>query len=128
MVIVGGWFEVDPSERDAFVAERADVMLRSRAERGCIEYVIAADPVDPGRAVLFERWASQTDLDAHAAALRAIGRAIGGADRRVDPGLRRHRRTPAVLVNPTEDTDEHVFRSGLGSEQPERGVPHGFCT
>ena len=23
---------------------------------------------------------------------------------------------------------EHVFRSGLGSEQPGRGVPHGFCT
>ena len=68
MIVVGGWFEVDPSERDAFVAERADAMLRSRAERGCIEYVIAADPVDPGRAVLFERWASQTDLDAHAAA------------------------------------------------------------
>jgi quinol monooxygenase YgiN len=70
MVIVGGWFEVDPSERDAFVTGRIDAMRRSRAEQGCIEYVIAADPVDPGRAVLFERWASQADLDAHAAALR----------------------------------------------------------
>jgi quinol monooxygenase YgiN len=71
VVIVGGWFEVDPSERDAFVAQRVEAMVRSRAEHGCIEYVIAADPVDPGRAVLFERWESQADLDAHGAAMRA---------------------------------------------------------
>jgi quinol monooxygenase YgiN len=69
MVIVGGWFTVDPGERDAFVAGQADAIRRSRAEQGCIEYVIAADPVDPGRAVLFERWASQADLDAHLAGL-----------------------------------------------------------
>jgi quinol monooxygenase YgiN len=73
-VIVAGWFEIDPAERDAFVAGRVDAMVRSRAERGCIEYVIAADPVDPGRAVLFERWESQADLDAHAAAARDAAR------------------------------------------------------
>ena len=70
MVIVAGWFEIDPSERDAFVAGRIEAMRRSRAEPGCIEYVIAADPVDPGRAVLYERWERQADLDAHAAAAR----------------------------------------------------------
>jgi quinol monooxygenase YgiN len=75
MVIVGGWFEVEPAERDAFIAERSEVILRSRAERGCIEYVIAADAVDPGRAVLFERWASQADLDVHLAALAAAPKA-----------------------------------------------------
>ena len=69
-VIVAGWFEVDPNERDAFIASRADAMRESRAEHGCIEYVIAADPVEPGRAVLYERWESQADLDAHAARLR----------------------------------------------------------
>ena len=70
MVIVAGWFEVDPGERDAFVAERLDSMRASRAEAGCIEYVVAADPVEPGRVVLFERWESQADLDAHLSALR----------------------------------------------------------
>ncbi len=69
MVIVGGAFQVDPGERDAFVAERAEVMRRSRAEEGCIEYVMAADPLEPGRVVLFERWASQADLDAHLAGM-----------------------------------------------------------
>ena len=101
MVIVAGWFEIDPAERDAFVAGRVEAMVRSRAERGCIEYVIAADPVDPGRAVLFERWESQADLDADAAAAKRgqggaeVGRAVGRADRGVDQGLRRHRRTSA---------------------------------
>ena len=70
MLIVGGWFEVDPAERDAFVAQRIEAMKTSRAEHGCIEYVIAADPVDPGRAVLYERWESQADLDAHGARMR----------------------------------------------------------
>ena len=65
LVIVAGWFEVDPKERDAFVAERVASIHRSRSEPGCIEYVIAADPADPARAVLFERWASEADLDAH---------------------------------------------------------------
>lgn len=77
MVIVGGWFEVDPSERDAFVAGHADAMRRSRSEPGCIEYVIAADPIEPGRAVLFERWASQADLDAHLAGLSSAPKSDG---------------------------------------------------
>ena len=95
MVIVGGWFEVDPSERDAFVAAQADAIRRSRAEQGCIEYVIAADPVEPGRAVLFERWASQADLDAHLAGVverTEVGRPAGRADGVVDRGVRRERR------------------------------------
>ena len=77
MLIVGGWFEVDPAERDAFVAQRIEAMQTSRAEHGCIEYVIAADPVDPGRAVLYERWESQADLDAHGARMRSAPRPDG---------------------------------------------------
>jgi len=77
MVIVGGWFEVDPSERDAFVAQRIEAMRRSRADHGCLEYVIAPDPVEPGRAVLFERWESQADLDAHGARMREAPRPAG---------------------------------------------------
>ncbi len=71
MVIVGGWFEVDPGARDAFVASRVEGMRRSRSEPGCLEYVVAPDPADPGRVVLFERWESQAHLDAHLAAARA---------------------------------------------------------
>lgn len=70
-VVVGGAFEVDPPQRDAFLAERVPTMQRSRAEDGCLEYTMAADPVEPGRVVLYERWADQAALDAHLAALRS---------------------------------------------------------
>lgn len=70
MLVVGGNFEVDPAERDAFVAARHDSMRASRREQGCLEYTFAADPVDPGRVILFERWESHEALDAHLGALR----------------------------------------------------------
>lgn len=68
MVIVAGVFTVDPAQREAFLAGRLERMRTSRAERGCLEYTFSADPLDPGRVVLYERWASQADLDAHLAA------------------------------------------------------------
>lgn len=68
MVIVAGIFEVDPEQREAFLAGRIDRMRTSRAEPGCLEYTFSADPLDPGRVLLFERWARQEDLDAHLAA------------------------------------------------------------
>jgi quinol monooxygenase YgiN len=71
MVIVGGTFEFDPQQREAFLASRYEIMRTSRAEPGCLEYTFAADPIDSGRVVLYERWASQADLDTHLAALRA---------------------------------------------------------
>ena len=71
MVVVGGTFAVHPNERESFLASRVDMMRASRAEAGCLEYTFAADPLEPGRVVLFERWESQADLDAHLAAMRA---------------------------------------------------------
>jgi quinol monooxygenase YgiN len=71
MVIVAGTLEVDPDQREAFLAGRIDAMRASRAEPGCLEYTFSADPTDPGRVMLFERWASQQDLDTHLAASRA---------------------------------------------------------
>lgn len=67
MLIVGGVFQVDPAQRDAFVEERHPRMRASRAEDGCLEYTFAADPLDDGRVILFERWESQAALDAHLA-------------------------------------------------------------
>jgi quinol monooxygenase YgiN len=67
VVIVAGVFAIDPDQREAFLASRMDRMRTSRAERGCLEYTFSADPLDPGRVLLYERWASQEDLDAHLA-------------------------------------------------------------
>lgn len=70
MLIVAGHFDVDPSERDAFIRGREEGMRRSRAEPGCITYVFSADPIEPGRVHLYERWESKDALAAHLAAMR----------------------------------------------------------
>ena len=77
MVIVAGTFQVDPEQRDAFIAGRIDRMHMSRAEPGCLEYTFSADPLDPGRVLLYERWARQEDLDAHLAASPAQPASLG---------------------------------------------------
>ena len=69
MVIVGGVFTMEPGQQEAFLEGRKALMAHSRAEQGCIEYTFAADPLEPGRVVLFEKWASQADLDLHLAGL-----------------------------------------------------------
>jgi quinol monooxygenase YgiN len=81
MVTVGGTFQLDPELRDAFIEGRGDMMRTSRAEPGCIEYTFCADPLDPSRVVLFEKWEDQAALDAHIAAQRA-------APRPTEPGIR----------------------------------------
>ena len=67
MVIVAGSFVVAAADRDAFIEGRRSGMEASRAEAGCLDYVFAADPLDPERVVLFERWEDQASLDAHLA-------------------------------------------------------------
>jgi quinol monooxygenase YgiN len=71
MLVVAGTLTVAPAERAAFIEQRADLMRRARSEPGCLAYAISADPIDPDTIRLFECWASQADLDAHVAALRA---------------------------------------------------------
>jgi quinol monooxygenase YgiN len=71
VLIVSGSFELDPAQRDAFIASRLEAMASSRLEDGCYDYVMSADPIDPARVCLYERWESQEHLDAHLAALYA---------------------------------------------------------
>jgi quinol monooxygenase YgiN len=66
-VILQGAFLFDPEERDRFVEVRIEAMRSSRQEDGCLEYVIAADPLDPERVVLSERWESSDHLQNHLA-------------------------------------------------------------
>src|SRR3954447_4640609 len=70
MVIIAGSFVVPAADREAFREGRRSGMETSRAEPGCLDYVFAADPLDPERVVLFERWADQAALDAHVAGMR----------------------------------------------------------
>ncbi len=75
MIIVGGTFEFEAEQRDAFLTSRLDMMRVSRGEHGCLEYTFSADPIEPTRVLLFERWESQDALDAHLATQRSAARA-----------------------------------------------------
>jgi quinol monooxygenase YgiN len=65
MAIVQGVYSVRPEERERFLEESIERMRSARGEDGCLEYVLAADPADPGRVVLSERWQSMEDLERH---------------------------------------------------------------
>jgi quinol monooxygenase YgiN len=68
LIVAGhGHGHVDPERRDALLASLDEPLRRARTERGCLDYVVAADPVEPDRVNIFERWESQQHLDAHLA-------------------------------------------------------------
>jgi quinol monooxygenase YgiN len=71
MIIVQGVFRVREADREQYLTESAETQRISRTEPGCLEYVLAADPLDAARVVLSERWASRAELDAHIEALVA---------------------------------------------------------
>jgi quinol monooxygenase YgiN len=79
MIVVQGVFRVAATDREQYLAESLENQRISRDEPGCIEYVLAADPLVPDRVVLSERWATRADLDAHIEALTERRRAAASA-------------------------------------------------
>jgi quinol monooxygenase YgiN len=71
MMIVAGTIDVAPERRADYLAQRTGAIIRSRAEKGCVEYSFASDSLDPGRVRLFEIWESRADLEAHQQTMRA---------------------------------------------------------
>ncbi|HUQ58357.1 putative quinol monooxygenase [Lentzea sp.] len=67
MPIVAGTAYVDPDHRDTLLAGLAPSLRRVRTTPGCLDYVVAADPIEPDRVNIYERWESQAHLDAHLA-------------------------------------------------------------
>jgi quinol monooxygenase YgiN len=78
MVIVAGTFTVDPERRAEFLEGRVESIRASREDRGCLEYAMSADAVDPGLVRLFEMWTSLADLQAHVERIRSSPPAEGG--------------------------------------------------
>lgn len=64
-VIVSGWIDFDPADRDAALRAFAVVVAESRREPGCVDYVFAPDPDDPARVRVFEHWTSDAALVEH---------------------------------------------------------------
>ncbi|MEV1155655.1 antibiotic biosynthesis monooxygenase [Micromonospora chokoriensis] len=64
MLIIAGSLRVEPDARDAYLAESAQVIAQARDTAGCLDFLLAADPLDPGRIHVYERWESAEQLAA----------------------------------------------------------------
>jgi quinol monooxygenase YgiN len=62
MIIIAGSLQLDAADRDSYLTAVADVARQARASAGCLDFVQAADPIDPERINIFERWESDEDL------------------------------------------------------------------
>lgn len=64
MIIIAGTLHVAPGRRDEYLALTADVAAKARAFPGCLDFVQAADPIDPGRINIHERWETDDAVQA----------------------------------------------------------------
>jgi quinol monooxygenase YgiN len=62
VLIIAGELRLDPRDRDRYLAAVAVVAPRARTAPGCLDFVQAADPVEPDRINVYERWESDEAL------------------------------------------------------------------
>lgn len=62
MLIIAGWLEVDRDDRDRYVNDCRTVVEQARRAPGCLDFTITADPLEPGRVNVYERWESDAEL------------------------------------------------------------------
>ena len=64
MIIVAGQLRVAAADRDDFVARSSEAVRLARAAEGCLDFVVSADPLDPERVDVYERWTDREALHA----------------------------------------------------------------
>ena len=62
MIIVSGRLHVDPEVRTAYLDGCRAVLEQARSAPGCLDFALSADPLEPGRVNVYERWDSDEDL------------------------------------------------------------------
>lgn len=80
MLIVAGHLELEPDDRDTFVTDAVTAVELARGTPGCLDFSVSADPLDPARVNVLERWESSEAL----LAFRGNGPDDGIADRIVE--------------------------------------------
>ena len=78
MLVIAGIFNVEPSDRDAFLDAAKAVMAETVKEPGCHAYCFSPDISDPAVVHLFEKWDSEESLAPHMKSdhIRTFGRAL----------------------------------------------------
>lgn len=64
MIIVSGRIHTKPARRDEFVASSREAVAAARQAPGCIDFVVAADPLEADRVNVYEQWESEEQLEA----------------------------------------------------------------
>jgi len=82
MIIVAGQIRVAARDRERFLTRSREAMQLARSTRGCLDFVVAADPLDAERVNVYERWSDRASLHAFRRGgpddeLRAMIRSIG---------------------------------------------------
>jgi quinol monooxygenase YgiN len=62
MIIVSGELRVRPGSRQEFLALSSDAMVQARQAPGCLDFVIAADPIEDDRVNIYEAWETEAAL------------------------------------------------------------------
>jgi quinol monooxygenase YgiN len=62
MIIVSGRLSVDPEARAVYLDGCRTVLEQARSAPGCLDFALSADPLEPGRINVYERWESDEDL------------------------------------------------------------------
>ncbi len=62
MIIVAGRLAIVRGSRDEFVRESLPAVEAARATPGCLDFVVAADPLDEDRVNIYEEWTSREAL------------------------------------------------------------------
>jgi len=62
MLIIAGHLIVDPADRDRYVADCALAVEQARRAAGCLDFALTADPLEPARVNVYERWESDAEL------------------------------------------------------------------
>ena len=87
MIIVAGRIYVRPERRQNFLAASLELVVQARSTAGCLDFVVAADPIDPGRVNIYEAW----DLEAALAAFRGEGPSSDLTSEILRADVQRHR-------------------------------------
>jgi len=86
MIIVSGRIVLHEGQRDAFLQASTPAMRMARAAPGCRAFVVAADPLEPDVANVYEEWETEADL----LAFRGAGPSSDLRDMVAETHVRRH--------------------------------------
>jgi quinol monooxygenase YgiN len=62
VIIVSGRIHVRPGARAEFLSRSAAAIAQARRTPGCLDFVVAADPLEPDRVNVYEQWESEEAL------------------------------------------------------------------